>query len=137
MPISRDGQYRICRAERLARLFVTISRECAAVGEALGYALMDIPGFGVRMLAALPFEEAVALVRERGRRLEAQGLTHIRILTLQDVGRGRRTELPDVVGPVLAAAARHGVAVPTLAALAQVLLGLEGSQGEVRAASRA
>jgi 2-dehydropantoate 2-reductase len=128
--LTRLAYYRLCTGERLARLFVTLSRECAAVGEALGYPLMDFPGFEVRTLAALPFDDAVAYLRARGRRLEAQGLTHIRISTLQDLDRGRRTELPEVVGPVLAAAARENVPVPTLASLAEVLLGLEESRGE-------
>ena len=98
---------------------------------------MDFPGFEVRTLAALPFAEAVAFLRERGRRLESQGLTQVRIPTLQALGRGRRAELPEVVGPVLAAAAQQGVPVPTLAALAEALLGLEESRGEVPPAARA
>jgi 2-dehydropantoate 2-reductase len=129
--LTRLAYYRLCTTERLARLFVTISRECALVGEALGYPLMDFPGFEVRTLAALPFDDAVAFLRARGSRLEAQGLTRVRISTLQDLDRGRRTELPDVVGPVLAAAAREKVPVPALATLAEVLLGLEESGGEI------
>lgn len=57
--------------------------------------------------------------------------------TLQGLDRGRRTELPEVVGPVLAAAARQGVPAPSLAALAEALLGLEESRGEVPPAARA
>lgn len=129
--LTRLPYVRICSTERLARLFVTLSRECAAVGGALGYPLMDFPGFEVRTLATSPIDDAVAFVRERGRRLESRGLTQVRISTLQDLDRGARTELPDVLGPVLAAAAREGVPVPTLATLAEVLLGLEESPGEV------
>lgn len=106
------------------------------MGEALDYPLTDFPGFEVRTPAGLPFDDAVASLRGRGRRLDAPRLTQVRVSTLQDLDRGRCTELPDVVGPVLAAAAREKVPVPTLATLARMLLGLQESRGEVAPGSR-
>ena len=127
--LTRLPYYLVCKTEGLARLFVAVSRDCAAVGEALGYPLMDFPGFEVRTVTGLPFDEAMAFVQERGRRLESQGFTHLRISALQDLDRGSRTELPQVLGPVLDAARWHGVAAPTLTPLAEVLLGLEAARG--------
>lgn len=49
---------------------------------------------------------------ERGRALEAQGLTAMRISLLQDLLRGRPTEVEETLGYIVRQAAALGVDVP-------------------------
>ena len=52
------------------------------------------------------------VLHERGRTWEASGETALKASTLVDLERGRRTELPDLVGYLAAEGARRGLHVP-------------------------
>lgn len=114
----------------LAVRYVRLLREGAAVAAAAGVALDDWPGmFPVRTLAAAPEEEAVALVRERGRAMAAANSTAVRVSMLSDIERGRRLEVDAVHGFLVAEAERRGVPVPLSRVAHELLCALDAAAG--------
>jgi len=109
---SRLEFYKLCKSRDLAELFVTVVRECAAVARAAGVAIDDYEGFRVRTLAESPFEDAVRIMVQRGENMERGGQTSTRISMLQDVLRGRKTEIEETAGYVVRKAREYGVPVP-------------------------
>ncbi len=120
--------------DRLARLFVELSREVAAVAPYVGAALEDFPGFAVKTVCMLPFETAVASIKARGRLMRDRGMTQVQISTLQDLERGKRTEADEIVGYVVRLAAQHRVHVPKLELLSRILQGVEAARRPAPAA---
>jgi 2-dehydropantoate 2-reductase len=112
----------------LARLFVEMSREVARIAAHRAIALVDLPGFAVQSVCRLPFAEAVESVHERGRVMRAKGMTGVRISTLQDLERGRRTELEETIGYVVRLAEGCGVSMPKLDVCYRILRGLATSR---------
>lgn len=115
----------------LAALFVELSREVAGVASRLGIPLVDCQGFPVKTLCSQPVDAAVESVIARGKGMQERGMTQVKISTLQDLERGKRTEAEHVIGYVVNLAAAHGVAVPKLALLYQVIRGVEAAQFRV------
>jgi 2-dehydropantoate 2-reductase len=112
----------------LARLFVELSREVAQIAERQGIPLEDLRGFAVKAVCGLPFEEAVESVIARGRAMLEQGVTQVRISTLQDLERGKVTEADHTIGHVVRLAGTLGLAVPKVELLYGVIQGIERSQ---------
>jgi 2-dehydropantoate 2-reductase len=91
------------------------SKLCQIVPAAALSALTRLPyyqGFNPYTLVTLPRAEAAAALVARGDAMRAQGLTEMRISLLQDVLRGRPTEVEETLGYVVRRAAHHGVEVP-------------------------
>jgi 2-dehydropantoate 2-reductase len=113
-------------SEPLAELYVTLVREGIAIAAANGVEVDDGPvGYPLREVASMPQAEAVALVRKRGRALEAAGMTEIRVSMLQSIERGRRTEIDAVHGFLAREAARHGVDAPATVLCHRLLAGID------------
>jgi len=112
----------------LATLFVELSREVAQIAERLRIPLEDFRGFAVKTVCSLPFEQAVESVIARGRTMVAQGMTQVKISTLQDLERGRRTEAEHIIGHVVRLAGELGLSVPKVELLFRVILGVESAQ---------
>ena len=112
----------------LAALFVELSREVAGVAARLGIPLVDCQGFPVKTLCSQPFDAAVESVIARGKGMQERGMTQVKISTLQDLERGKRTEAEHVIGYVVDLAAAPGVAVPKLALHYRVIRGAEAAQ---------
>ena len=112
----------------LATLFVELSREIAQIAERLCIPLEDFRGFAVKTVCSLPFEQAVESVIARGRAMLEQGMTQVKISTLQDLERGKRTEADHIIGHVLRLAAELGLAVPKLELLYRLIQGIEWAQ---------
>jgi ketopantoate reductase len=55
-------------------------------------------------------------------------MTQVKISTLQDLERGRRTEAEQVIGYVVHLAATHRIPVPKLDLLYRVIQGVEAAQ---------
>ncbi len=110
--LTRLPYYLVCKTPPLAELFVDLTRECAAVARAEGVELADYAAYNPRTLATAPRAEAVASVIARGATMEANGLTEMRISMLQDLLRGRPTEVEETLGYVVRQAAALGVPVP-------------------------
>jgi 2-dehydropantoate 2-reductase len=110
----------------LARSIVGIVREVAAVAAGLGIELSPYAGYGfdMRALAGEAPEDALARVRRRGEELVAAGKTDIILSMLQDVRAGRRTEIDETAGYVVAEAERLGIDVPRLRLACDVVRGI-------------
>jgi 2-dehydropantoate 2-reductase len=117
--LSRLPLYRLYQEPALATLFIALCREVRTLAEASGVPWEDFPGMRVATLCRLPTEEAVRLLAERGRGWEATGATALKVSTLVDLERRKRTELPDLVGYVAAEGARRGLHLPYATILGQ------------------
>ena len=126
--VTRLCIHQIYLDRELATLFVAISREVAQVAERLGIALADFRGFAVKTVCTLPFEEAVESLMARGRAMQEQGMTQVKISTLQDLERGKPTEADQTIGHVVRLGGRLGVPLPTLDLLYRVIRGTEAAQ---------
>lgn len=112
--VSRLEYYKVCKSRDLAELFVTIHHECAAVARACGVEVGDYAGFPIRSIVEAPYEKAVEMIMERGANLEKSGQTSTRISMLQDVLKGRKTEVEETAGYVVQRAREHGISVPNV-----------------------
>jgi 2-dehydropantoate 2-reductase len=109
--------HRALQDAELARVYVATLREGAAVAADVGVELGDWPGmFPVATIAAAETEEAVELVRERGRRMEAAGSTDVRVSMLVDMEQGRPLEHEAIHGFLAREAERLGVDAPLTSA---------------------
>lgn len=117
--LSRLPLYRLYQEPALATLFIALCREVRTLAEASGVPWEDFPGMRVATLCRLATEEAVRLLAERGRGWEATGATALKVSTLVDLERRKRTELPDLVGYVAAEGARRGLHLPYATILGQ------------------
>ena len=127
--VTRLRMHEMYQDRSLATLFVELSREIAAIADRTGIPLADYQGFPVKTLCSQPFDDAVESVMARGRMMQARGMTQVKISTLQDLERGRRTEVEQVIGYVVRLAATHRVPVPKLDLLYRVIQGVEAAQG--------
>ena len=129
---------RASTSEPLAALYVTLVREGIAIAAAEGIEVDDGPvGYPLRQIASAPDDEAVALVRERGRALEAAGMTEIRVSMLQSIERGRRTEVDAIHGFLVREAARLGVDGPATTLCHRLLAGDRTRRARSRVSVRA
>ena len=111
--LTRQNLHAVLLSPELAELYVRLAREGAAVAAAAGVELDDGPlDFPLRKILAAGDADAVGLVRAEGRRMEAAGMTAIRVSMLQSIERGRRTEVEAVHGFVIREAHRLDVPVP-------------------------
>jgi 2-dehydropantoate 2-reductase len=123
--LTRLPYYLVCKTPALAELFVDLTRECAAAADAAGVALADYAAYDPRTLATAPRAEAVASLVARGTAMEANGLTEMRISMLQDLLRGRPTEVEETLGYLVATADALGVPVPLVRFAYGVVCGVE------------
>jgi 2-dehydropantoate 2-reductase len=112
--LTRLEFHRILKDRTLATLFVELTRECAQVAKAQGIPLNDFPDFEVKAVCEAPIDEAVGFVQEQGRKMERAGITNVKISMLQDVERGKRTEVEEIIGYVVREAARLEIPVPKI-----------------------
>lgn len=109
--------HRALQDAELARVYVETLREGAAVAAAAGVELGDWPGmFPVATIAAAGVAEAVELVRERGRRMEAAGSVDVRVSMLVDIEQGRPLEHEAIHGFLAREAERVGIDAPLTSA---------------------
>ena len=126
--VTRLHLHQIYLNRGLATLFVQLSREVAQIADRLRIPLEDFRGFAVKTVCSLPFEQAVESVIARGRAMVEQGMTQVKISTLQDLERGKRTEAEHIIGHVVRQAAELGLAVPKVELLYRLIQGIERAQ---------
>jgi 2-dehydropantoate 2-reductase len=112
----------------LAVLFVELAHEVAGVASRLNIPLVDCQGFPIQTLCSQPLDAAVESIIARGRAMQERGMTQVKISTLQDLERGKRTEAEHVIGYVVDLAAARAAAVPKLALLYRIIQGVESAQ---------
>lgn len=109
----------------LAWCFVHLMRELAKVAKADGVTLRDYTQMPVNSLVESSVEDAVKSVVQSAKKIEASGMTHMKISALQDVERGRKTELNDILGYPLSLAKKLNVDTPQLDFLHRLINGLD------------
>lgn len=122
---SRLEYYKVCKSRDLAELFVTITHECASVAWACGVEVGDYQGFPIRSIVDASLEEAAESILKRGEMLEQSGQTAVRISMLQDVLKGRKTEVEETAGYVVQQARERGVEIPNVEFGYRVVRGIE------------
>jgi 2-dehydropantoate 2-reductase len=122
--LTRLEFHRVLKDRTLAALFVELTRECAQLATAQGIPLDDFPGFEVKTVCEEPLEQAIAFVREYGQKIEAAGMTNVKISMLQDVERGKRTEVEEIIGYVVREAARLQIPVPKIELVYRLVKGV-------------
>jgi 2-dehydropantoate 2-reductase len=113
--------------EPVRRLILRIAGEAVRVGQALGYTLEDIYKLPPERLAAAlddpqAFKEMEERLLERTKRLD---VGKHRASMLQDVHKGRRTEIDYLNGFVAARGAEVGIATPANAAITTMVREIE------------
>lgn len=108
------------------RLFDAIARDAAAIAEAEGASLLDLPGpLQAGSLMAVTTDEAVARLAAVGDVMVAAGQTSVRVSMLQSLDSGRRLEVDAVFGALIGVADEHHLEVPVLRAIHHVVATLD------------
>lgn len=123
--LTRLEVHKINKDLDLARLMITIVRETAQLSTKLGIPLEDFGSYiQAKTLSSAPIEEAVASRLQIGEMMEAQGATAIKISSLQDLERGRRIEVEEILGYALRKGAELDIQLPTVETCYKLLTGL-------------
>ncbi|HZY31140.1 MAG TPA: ketopantoate reductase family protein [Candidatus Methylomirabilis sp.] len=122
--LTRLEFHRVLKNRALAGIYVELARECAQLAKAKGIPLNDFPGFEVKTVCEAPMEEAVAFLQEQGRKMEQGGMTRVKISMLQDIERGRRTEVEEILGYVVREAARLQIPIPNIQVVYRLVKGV-------------
>ncbi len=123
--VTRLFFHKILKDEHTAYLFVSVVRECAALARKLGIVIKDYFNFGIEQLVDADMDIAVEMIRNRGEQFEKNGLTKIKISMLQDIERGRKTEVDATIGYIVKKAKEYGVSVPNLEFAWRVIKAIE------------
>lgn len=111
--IARQETHRFLSHPRSAAVMAALAREMAQLASAEGVPLSDSGSFSVAALARVGFEEAVQAVRGHGARMGQAAPTH-KVSGLQDLERGRATEVEEIAGYALRRSLELGLRLPTL-----------------------
>jgi 2-dehydropantoate 2-reductase len=107
----------------LAALVARLIRETAQLAAHHGIPLEDHEPFLSQTLSSVPLAEAVERLRHLGRRLATQSPTH-KVSTLQDLERGRRLEVEEILGYAVQHGEALGIPLPTVETCYRLLAGV-------------
>jgi 2-dehydropantoate 2-reductase len=111
--ITRQETYRFLRNADSARVIAALSREMAQLASAEGVLLQPGTGLSAAAMARVDFETAVGMVRDVGAYYEQKAPCH-KVSGLQDLERGRQTEVEETVGFALRRSEELGLDLATL-----------------------
>lgn len=111
--ITRQETCRFLRNTDSARVIAALSREMAQLATAEGVLLQPGAGLSAAAMAQVDFESAVRIVRDVGAYYEQKAPRH-KVSGLQDLERGRQTEVEEIVGFALRRSEEVGLDLPTL-----------------------
>jgi 2-dehydropantoate 2-reductase len=111
--ITRQETSRFLRNPDSARVMAALSREMHRLATAEGVLLQPDAGLSAAALAQVDFESAVRIVRDVGAYYEQKAPRH-KVSGLQDLERGRKTEVEETVGFALHRSEALGLELPTL-----------------------
>jgi 2-dehydropantoate 2-reductase len=104
------------------RVFYDVIADAATLAEAEGATLVDLPGpLQAGSLLTGSRSDALDRLAAVGARMVATGQTTTRVSMLQSLESGRRLEVQAVFTDLLDVADRHGLAVPLLRAVAELV----------------
>jgi ketopantoate reductase len=123
--LTRLETHKILKDPDLAHLVVMLARETGQLSAKLGIPLEDRGIIRAKTLNSVPAEEAVAVLRHIGEMLEAQGATAIKVSTLQDLERGRRLEVEEILGYAVKKGTELDLRLPTVETCYRILTGVD------------
>ncbi|HIM61118.1 MAG TPA: 2-dehydropantoate 2-reductase [Dehalococcoidia bacterium] len=121
--LTRQASYRFFSDSGGSLICARVMREVAAIAGSKKIPLQDSGPFPVAAVTNGSEEEAVSALQELGAVFEKNSPGH-RMSALQDLERGRRLEIDETLGYVVAEARRLGVPVPTLETCYSLLEGI-------------
>jgi len=110
----------------LASLTVTMVRELSQIPKVKGIPLENCGPHRTGTMLELPFESAVQEMMEAGTRIDRPGVLPFHS-TAQDILTGRKTEMEDCIGPLIAEAQERKIKMPIAEAVYTLAQGLETS----------
>jgi 2-dehydropantoate 2-reductase len=122
--LTRFELYKMLRDSDIARAIAMLARETAQLSAKLGIPLDDYGAVFAKSLSSGPIEESVARLNQFGKMLESQGGTAVRVSTLQDLERGRRLEVEEILGYALEKGRELDVQLPTVEISYRLLTGI-------------
>ena len=121
--LTRLETYKFLSDPDAALVCARLMRETAGLATQWGIGLEDTPPFLAKTISHITEPEAVEKLREMGAIRQARAPTH-RMSSLQDLERGRRLEVEETLGYVVARAATAGLAVPTVDTCYRLMSGI-------------
>jgi 2-dehydropantoate 2-reductase len=123
--LTRLEYHKILKNFDLAWCYIQLMRELAEIAKANSVELRDFPQMTVKSLLDSPLEDAVKITVQSGRKVEEAGTTRVKISALQDIERGRKTEIEELLGYPLSLARKFNVETPRLEFLYRLIKGLD------------
>jgi 2-dehydropantoate 2-reductase len=123
--LTRLEYHKILKNFDISWCYVQLMRELSNIARADSIELRDYPSMPVRSLTESPLEEAVVSTVQSGKRIEESGMTHVKISALQDVERGRKTEVEELLGYPISIAKKHNVEAQRLEFIYRLIKGLD------------
>jgi 2-dehydropantoate 2-reductase len=123
--LTRLEYHKIMRNFDLAWCYIQLMREFAQIARANSIELRDFPQMTVKSLIDSNLEDAVKMTVQSGKRTEEAGNTRVKISALQDIERGKKTEVEELLGYPLSIAKKLNVKTPQLEFLYRLIKGLD------------
>jgi 2-dehydropantoate 2-reductase len=120
--LTRMDYHRVFELAGARSAFLALAHEAASIAAAQDITLVDLPGpLRAAHLVSLPRDEALASLAAIGAMLRSTGQTAIRVSMLQSIERRRPTEVGAIFSDLVELGDRHGLALPRLRLVAEVL----------------
>jgi len=124
--LTRMYYHRIFELPGNREAFLSLAHEAASIARAEGIELVDLPGpLQAGYLVGLPRNDALIVLRNLAERLVSTGQTKVRVSILQSIDRRRPTEVGAVFSDLLHIADRHGLDLPRLRFVTNVVESLD------------
>jgi ketopantoate reductase len=121
--LTRLESYKFLSDPDAAVVCTRLMRETAGLAAQWGIALEDMPAFPVQTITSSTEAAGVEALWARGAVVQARAPMQ-RMSSLQDLERGRRLEVEETLGYVVAHAATAGLAVPTIDTCYRLISGI-------------
>jgi 2-dehydropantoate 2-reductase len=121
--LTRVETYKFLSDPDAALVCTRLMRETARLAAQRGIALADMASFPVHTITSGTEAAGVEALRERGAIVQARAPMQ-RMSSLQDLERGRRLEVEETLGYVVANATTAGLAVPTVDTCYRLIRGI-------------
>jgi 2-dehydropantoate 2-reductase len=126
MPLSvltRLELYKIFKDPNLAYLVARLARETAQLAEKLNIPIYDFGVIPAKTFSSSSIEDAMASIRKSGELLEARGAA-VKTSALQDLERGRRLEVEEILGYAVRKGKELDLQLPTVETCYRLLNGI-------------
>ena len=123
--LTRLETYKFLKDPDLAHLLVVLARETAQLPAKLGIPLEDRGMIRAKTFSSVPIEEGVAILHHIGKTMEDQGATAHKISTLQDLERGRRLEIEEILGYAVRKSTELDMRLPTVETCYRLIRGID------------